>query len=242
MDLQGKVALVTGGAHRVGRQISLALGREGCDLVVHYHGSRTQAEATVREIERAGSPAVAVQADLREPSGIEHLFNEVDRRRGRLDILVNSAAILSPLDLRTATYREWATTMDLNLRAPFFCIQAAARRMEAHGGAIVNISDVAGQRAWRRYPIHSISKAGLDMLTRAAALALAPAIRVNAVAPGPVLKPERMSDERWAEIGRAVPLRRPGSADDVAAAVVFLLRNDYFIGETIAVDGGDLIQ
>jgi pteridine reductase len=114
--------------------------------------------------------------------------------------------------------------------------------MEGRGGAIVNISDVAGQRPWRRYPIHSISKAGLDMLTRTAALALAPAIRVNAVAPGPVLKPERMPDERWAEIGDAVPLRRTGRADDVAAAVVFLLRHDYLIGETIAVDGGDLLQ
>jgi len=242
MNLEGKIALVTGGAHRVGRSIALALAREGCDLVVHYHRSQAEAEATVRQLNQAGAPAVAVQADLSQPAGIEHLFGEVDRLRGRLDILINSAAILTPVDLLTATYADWASTMDLNLRAPFFCLQAAARRMQAHGGAIVNISDVAGQRPWRRYPIHSISKAGVDMLTRTAALALAPAIRVNGVAPGPVEKPTRMADDRWAEIGRAVPLGRTGSGDDVAAAVVFILRNDYLVGETIAVDGGDLIR
>ena len=242
MNLEGKVALVTGGAHRVGRRIALALAREGCDLVVHYHRSQAEAEATVRELNQAGAPAVAVQADLSQPAGIEHLFGEVDRLRGRLDILINSAAILTPVDLLTATYTDWASTMDLNLRATFFCLQAAARRMQTRGGAIVNISDVAGQRPWRRYPIHSISKAGVDMLTRTAALALAPAVRVNGVAPGPVEKPKRMPDDRWTEIGKSVPLGRPGSGDDVAAAVVFLLQNDYVVGETIAVDGGDLIR
>lgn len=242
MNLEGKIALVTGGAHRVGRHIALALAREGCDLVVHYHRSQAEAEATVRELNQAGAPAVAVQADLSQPAGIEHLFGEVDRLRGRLDILINSAAILTPVDLLTATYTDWASTMDLNLRATFFCLQAAARRMQTRGGAIVNISDVAGQRPWRRYPIHSISKAGVDMLTRTAALALAPAVRVNGVAPGPVEKPKRMPDDRWTEIGKSVPLGRPGSGDDVAAAVVFLLQNDYVVGETIAVDGGDLIR
>jgi NAD(P)-dependent dehydrogenase (short-subunit alcohol dehydrogenase family) len=242
MNLEGKVALVTGGAHRVGRRIALALAREGCDLVVHYHRSQAEAEATVRELTQAGAPAVAVQADLSQPAGIEHLFGEVDRLRGGLDILINSAAILTPVNLLTATYTDWASTMDLNLRATFFCLQAAARRMQTRGGAIVNISDVAGQRPWRRYPIHSISKAGVDMLTRTAALALAPAVRVNGVAPGPVEKPKRMPDDRWTEIGKAVPLGRPGSSDDVAAAVVFLLQNDYVVGETIAVDGGDLIR
>ena len=242
MNLEGKIALVTGGAHRVGRRIALALAREGCDLVVHYHRSQVEAEATVRELSQAGAPAVAVQADLSQPAGIEHLFGEVDRLRGRLDILINCAAILTPVDLLTATYTDWASTMDLNLRATFFCLQAAARRMQTRGGAIVNISDVAGQRPWRRYPIHSISKAGVDMLTRTAALALAPAVRVNGVAPGPVEKPKRMPDDRWTEIGKSLPLGRPGSGDDVAAAVVFLLQNDYVVGETIAVDGGDLIR
>jgi NAD(P)-dependent dehydrogenase (short-subunit alcohol dehydrogenase family) len=242
VNLQGKTAIVTGGAHRVGRTIALALAREGCDLVVHFHRSQTEAQATVRQVQQAGTRAVAIQADLRTPTGIDQLFNEFDRLGNRLDILVNSAAILTPVDLMAASYDDWALTMDLNLRAPFFCVQAAARRMQPHGGAIVNISDVAGHKPWGRYPIHSVSKAGVDMLTRVAALALAPGIRVNGVAPGPVEKPARMTDERWAELGRSVPLGRTGRADDVAEAVVFLLKNDYLIGETLAVDGGDRIR
>ena len=242
MELAGKIALVTGGAHRVGLHIARALAAEGCHLVVHFHGARAEADQAVQELSRPEAPAVAIQADLRSTSGIEHLFGELDRLRGRLDILVNSAAVLSPTGLMTAAPADWATTMDLNLRAPFFCIQAAARRMHGRGGAIVNISDVAGSRPWARYPIHSISKAGLDMLTQTAALLLAPEISVNAVAPGPVEKPARMSDERWAEIGRDAPLRRPGRGADVGQAVVFLLKNDYIVGETIFVDGGDSIR
>jgi NAD(P)-dependent dehydrogenase (short-subunit alcohol dehydrogenase family) len=242
MELAGKVALVTGGAQRVGRSIARALAREGCDLVVHFHRSQVEAEATVAELRTLGPSAVAVQADLRRLDELERVFAEIDRRHGRLDLLVNSAAILEPVDLFNASEADWASTMDLNLRAPFFCLQAAARRMRPGGGAIVNISDVAGRRPWPRYPIHSISKAGVEMLTRVAALALAPEIRVNAVAPGPVEKPQRMSDERWAEIGRALPLGRPGRAADVAEAVVFILRNDYLVGETLVVDGGDLVR
>ena len=243
MKLAGKVALVTGGAHRVGRSIVLALADEGCDVMVHFHQARTDAEQTVRQAAQRGVQAHAIHADLRAPAGIEALFREADRLAGGLDILVNSAAILDPVDLLAATDADWSSTIDLNLKAAFFCLQAAARRMQARGGgAIVNISDVAGQRAWARYPMHSISKAGLDMLTRSAALILAPTIRVNGVAPGPVEKPARLSAERWRKLGEALPLRRPGTAADVAAAVVFCLENDYLVGETIPVDGGDLIR
>src|SRR3990170_7430761 len=166
MNLDAKIALVTGGAHRVGRRIALALAREGCDLVVHYHRSQAEAEATVRELSEAGAPAVAVQADLSQPAGIDHLFGEVDRLRGRLDILINSAAILTPVDLLTATYTDWASTMDLNLRATYFCLQAAARRMQTRGREIVNISDGARPRPRRRHPVPPLRKGGVDMLTR----------------------------------------------------------------------------
>lgn len=243
MELNGKVALVTGGAHRVGRSIVLALAERGCTTVVHFHRSGAEAERTVRQASAFGAPSHAVSGDLRLRHDIEHLFAEVDRLHGGLDILVNSAAVLEPVDLLGATEADWSATIDLNLKAAFFCLQAAARRMRPRGGgAVVNISDVAGQRPWRRYPIHSISKAGVDMLTRTAALALAPTIRVNAVAPGPVEKPPSMADERWRAIGRTLPLGRPGAASDVADAVVFLLENDYVVGETLAVDGGDLIR
>lgn len=243
MQLKGRTALVTGGGHRVGRAIVLALAERGCDLVVHYHRSQAEAMQTASEAVRRGVRAMPVGADLREPGGVASLFQQVDRAFDHLDVLVNSAAVLSPVDLLAATEADWHATIDLNLKAAFFCLQAAARRMSARdGGAIVNISDVAGQRPWSRYPIHSISKAGVDMLTRTAALALAPGIRVNGVAPGPVEKPTGMTDERWRAIAGNLPLQRPGTAADVAAAVVFCLENDYLVGETIAVDGGDLVR
>lgn len=243
MDLEGKTALVTGGAHRVGKAIVMALARKGCNVVVHFHRSQLEAEQTVAEAARFGVRALPIAADLRSASGVDSLFDRLDQQAAGLDILVNSAAVLQPVGLLEASEEDWMATIDLNLKAAFFCLQAAARRIRIRGGgAIVNISDVAGQRPWPRYPIHSISKAGVDMLTRTAAAALAPAIRVNGVAPGPVEKPVGMTEARWKEIGEQLPLRRPGSAADVAAAVVFCLENEYVIGETIPVDGGDLLD
>jgi NAD(P)-dependent dehydrogenase (short-subunit alcohol dehydrogenase family) len=221
MNLRGKTALVTGGAHRVGRSIVLALAEQGCDVMVHFHQAEPAARQTVRDALDRGVKAHAIRADLRTRSGIDDLFGETDRIAGGLDVLVNSAAVLEPVELLAATDADWASTIDLNLKAAFFCLQAAARRMqERGGGAIVNISDVAGRRPWAHYTIHSISKAGVDMLTRSAALALAPAIRVNGVAPGPVEKPARLSDERWREIAGHLPLRRPGTAAELP--IVFL--------------------
>jgi NAD(P)-dependent dehydrogenase (short-subunit alcohol dehydrogenase family) len=243
VDLQGKTALVTGGAHRLGRALALALARSGCDVAIHYHASAEMAQATAAEIQALGRRALALPADLTSTAQIESLFGALDGAFSGLDVLVNSAAILEPVDLLDAGEADWQRTIDLNLKAAFFCLQQAARRMRQRGGgAIVNISDVAGIRPWARFPIHSISKAGIEMLTRVAALALAPDIRVNAVAPGPVLKPEGMSAERWQAIGARLPLRRPGSAEDVTRTVLFLLRNEFVTGETVAVDGGDQLR
>lgn len=240
MILRGKAALVTGAAHRVGRALALSLADHGCDVVLHFHQSGAEATKTAGEISARGVRAVPVQADLRHDSGIAALFQAVDREFQGLDILIQSAAVLEPVDFLAATPDNWARTIDLNLRSLYFCLQNAARRMQARGGgAIVNISDQAALRPWRRYPIHSISKAGVEMLTRVAAVALAPEIRVNAVAPGPVLKPVSLSEDRWAKIARSLPLRRAGSPEDVARAMLFLLENDYITGETVVVDGGD---
>jgi pteridine reductase len=238
MELRNKTALVTGGAHRVGKAISLALGERGCSVVIHYHASEDAAQETVGELRSLGVQALHLQADLRRIDELESLFQAVDKIGWGLDVLVNSAAIMEAVDLQRATEGDWRRSIDLNLKAAFFCIQRAAQRMEDSGGAIVNISDVAGLRPWKRFPIHSISKAGVEMLTKTAALALAPEIRVNAVAPGPVLKPSWMSDGRWEEIGAELPLARPGTAEDVAKAVVFLCENPFITGENLVADGG----
>lgn len=242
MQLRGKVALVTGGAHRVGRAVTLALAAEGCDLMVHFHRSGEAATATVADARRLGVQASSVAADLSQMEGVHSAFSAIDRTFAGLDILVNSAAILEPAALLQASAEDWRRTLDLNLRGAAFCLQQAALRMRRRGGGgIINISDIAGHRPFRRYPLHSISKAGIEMLTKAAALELAPDIRVNAVVPGPVLKPEWISEERWQRIMQPLPRQPAGTPEDVAQSVIFLLRNDYLTGVSLRVDGGSLL-
>lgn len=238
MDLDGKVALVTGGASRVGGEISSALVKAGCHLLVHYHLSEEKAAAVVQETRETGHRAIPLQADLRQPAEVEGLFEAIEAEFGRLDILVNSAAEMQAIEFTTASISDWERTMDLNLRAPFLCIQRAAWLMEGQGGSIVNISDVGARETWTRFPLYSISKAGLEMLTRLAARALGPDVRVNAVAPGLVLRSPETPPEEWERLYHALPLRRPGSPRDVARAVIFLCQNDFITGETITVDGG----
>lgn len=239
MDLHGATILITGAARRLGRSIALELGAAGANLLIHHHASQAQAEATCAELRRMGVHAHSLQADLSSREGIEGLFDGVDRLGG-LSALVNSAAVMVPGDLLQVTEADWDQTLDLNLKAAFFVLQHAALRLRsAGGGVIVNIADIAGLRPWPRFPVHSISKAGVLALTQVAALALAPEIRVNAVVPGPVLKPDPMRDERWEALGRALPLRRTGSPADVARAVRFLMENEFVTGEALLVDGGN---
>jgi pteridine reductase len=239
MDLNGKVALVTGSAHRVGKHIALALAKEGCNLAIHYHGSKEKAFETVTEIQALGVKASAFQANLSRYEDIRNLYQEIDKVYDSLHILVNSAAILFRKELLEVDLQDWNQIMALNLKGAFFCLQQAALRMKSWGGgAIVNISDIIGRRPWAHYPVHSISKAGVEMLTKVAAIELAPQIRVNAIAPGLILPPESMEPERWNELAEASLLKRPGAPLDVSKAVIFLLENDYISGETLVVDGG----
>lgn len=239
MDLGNRIALVTGSARRLGRHLALALADRGAHLVIHYHRSTREAQEAAAQVADRGVQVATVQADLRSVEAIRNLFRQVDERFGGLDILVNSAAVMHAETFLDITEEDWARTMDLNLRATFFCIQEAARRMRARGGgAVVNITDVAGLRPWVRYPLLSISKAGVEMLTRVAARALAPEVRVNAVAPGPILPAEGTSEEQWRRLVAALPAGRGGSPEEVAQAVIFLLENDYITGETLVVDGG----
>jgi len=242
MELKDKVALVTGGAHRVGKAIAVALAEAGAHVVVHYHAAEAAALETKAEIEALGVRAVAVRADLSTAAGIDALFAAAEAAFGGLDVLVNSAAVMQAGDVRTLTRAAWQQVMDLNLTAPFFCAQAAARLMAGRGGGvIVNISDLAGLQPWTRYPAHSVSKAGLLMVTQVLAKALAPQIRVNAVAPGPVFKTVGWDDERWERLGDYNLLKRTGSGADVARAVLYLVGADFVTGQTLVVDGGHVI-
>jgi NAD(P)-dependent dehydrogenase (short-subunit alcohol dehydrogenase family) len=237
--LSGQVALVTGGAHRVGQAIALALAQAGADIIVHYHRSAEAATHTAEKIRGLGRQALTIGADQGQVAEIEHMFQEVARAFDRLDILVNSASFFEPVDFMAMTPEQWDRTLNVNLRGPAFCAQAAVRLMlPRDGGHIVNIADVIGLRPWPRFPHHSVAKAGLVMLTQVLAATLAPTVRVNAVAPGPVLKPPGMSEQRWQAIGAASLLGRPGRASDVAEAALYLVQSNYITGEVLVVDGG----
>ena len=242
MDLHGKTVLVTGGAHRVGKVIALALAERGCDVAIHFNQSEQTAILTASAIREFGVQALTLQANLSHYGEVIELFKGMDEAGWNLDLLVNSAAIMRAGSMLNTSELDWNKTIDLNLKGTFFCIQQAGLRMrDRGGGVIVNISDVIGLRPWKRFPVHSISKAGVEMLTRVAALELAPEIRVNAVAPGPVLKPDHMPRERWDQITSSLPLARGGDPKDVARAVIFLFENDFLTGETLVVDGGNML-
>jgi NAD(P)-dependent dehydrogenase (short-subunit alcohol dehydrogenase family) len=224
-------------------EIALSLAQAGCDLVIHFHRSADEAAHTVKRCRGFGVQVVSAPADLSRSEGIFELFRQIDTAFGGVDLLVNSAAVLERVDLLSATDQDWQSTVGLNLKGAFFCLQQAARRMVQRGrGSIVNISDTAGVQAWERFPLHSISKAGLEMLTRVSALALAPKIQVNAVIPGPTLKPAWMKEQRWREIGAALPAGEIVPPQDVAKAVLFLLRSEYITGHSIRVDAGALLR
>ena len=238
MELRGRTALVTGGGRRVGRAIAVALGSRGMRVAVHYNRSAEGAEETAREIERRGGEARACAADLSDRSGPEALVRQAAGEMGALDVLVNSAAVMERTPVGTVTAEQWDAMFALNLRAPFFAAQAAAAVMGERGGAIVNIADLAAFETWPGYVPHSITKAGVVQMTRALARVLAPAVRVNAVAPGAVLLPDEWGAESAERLTRTTPLRRLGSPEDVAGAVCYLLEADYVTGETLIVDGG----
>jgi len=236
--LPNKTALVTGGAHRVGKAIALELAQAGANLCIHYNASEKAAQETAAEIETLGVRAWALKADLSQPTEIEALFAGVSAACGSLDVLVNSASIMETGDARTLPLEAWNRSLAINLTAPFLCAQHAARLM-GNGGVIINITDGSALRPWANYPAHSVSKAGLAQLTQVLAKALAPNIRVNAVSPGPVMKPPHWEESRWERVAQGTLLKRAGSGYDVARAVRFLIENDFITGETLVVDGGE---
>ena len=227
------LALVTGAAHRLGKVFALTLARQGFDILLHYHRSRDEALLTKAEIEAAGRNVVLTQADLTDPAQISSLLSNIET----LQVLVNSAAFMPAGNVDGLSFEDWDAALDLNLRAPFLLAREASAKM-TRGGLIVNISDIGAQKAWSRYPSYTVSKAGLDSLTRILARALAPDIRVNAIAPGFVLQSDIVPHEEWERLMKRVPLKRPARTEEIASALEFLVKNEYMTGQTIVVDGG----
>jgi pteridine reductase len=242
MELQGRAALVTGAAHRVGRALALALAREGADVAIHYHSSADDARATARDAERLGVRAVLLAADLSDAAAAEALPARAAAELGRLDILVNSASLFESAPLLDVSAGDWDRVMAVNLRAPFLLTRAAAPFLEEADGSILNISDLAGVQAWPAFPHHGVSKAGLIHLTRVSARSLGPRVRVNCVVPGTVLPPDDYTDEQVAASVERTVLKRTGSPRDVEEAMLFLLRSDFATGSIVVVDGGRMLR
>jgi pteridine reductase len=239
--LEGRVALVTGAARRVGAEIATQLHAAGADVAVHYRHSADDALDLVARLNtlRAES-AAAFQADLLDTASIPALVTAVSGWRGGIDILVNNASTFYPTPLGEITEAHWDDLVGSNFKAPLFLAQAAATSLRERGGSIVNIVDIHAQRPLRDHVVYSPAKAGLAMLTRVLAKELAPDVRVNGVSPGAILWPESdMSDETKASILDEVPLARAGSPEDIAGCVVYLVRDaTYVTGQILAVDGG----
>ena len=248
LDLAGRVALITGAAQRVGRVIALALAEQGASVLVHYNSaSPSQLRQTLQEIKSHGVAADAMQADLSRAEAVESLMTAAAARFDRLDIVVNNASVFQARDLLDVSLEDWELTMAVNLRAPFLITQRAARIMAENpipGGAIINICDAGADGPWAKYPHHGISKSALWMLTQVSAFSLGPDIRVNAIVPGPIMKSagRGATDEEWTKIGQRSVLRKTGSPEDVARAVIYLCSEDHITGELLHVNAGEHLR
>lgn len=239
--LTGKVALITGAARRVGATIVHKLHAAGARIVLHYRSSAEAADALVTELNsKRPDSIVAVEADLLDLGQLEMLPGIATSNFGSLDILVNNASTFYPTPVGDITDIDWNDLVGTNLKAPLFLSQAAAPSLRISNGLIVNIADIHGTRPLSRHPVYSIAKAGVIMLTQALARELGPSVRVNAVAPGPVMWPEDgMDRELQARIIDRTALKRPGSPEEVARAVLFFATEaPYITGQVLAVDGG----
>ena len=240
MDLTGRCVLITGGAHRVGKAIAVALAKLGAAQVVFtFNSSVEAAEKTAQEIRTYGCEVLAIRCDQSDIQQIEQTIELIKKKFGRLDVLVNSASVLFEGEFMNVTPEAWDDVMNINVRGPFFFMQKAAPLMlEGDGGVIVNIIDESVVKPALKWVHHGASKSALWNITRSGSLALAPKIRVNAVLPGAVLKPPDYSDEHWEGLIPNIPLQKLGSAEDVSQAVTYLINAEFVTGQMIVVDGG----
>jgi pteridine reductase len=236
--LQGRVALVTGAGQRLGRAVALRLATEGADVAVHYFKSEAEARAVASEIEKQGRRSAAFAADLTDVRAIQLLVENIVGHFGGLDILINNAANFLQAKFGQTTEENWNASLDTNLKAPFFCAQAAAPYLSHSGqGVIINFADVGGLLGWEEFLPHSVSKAGLILLTRVLAKELAPRVRVNAIAPGTISMPG--DPPEWeTDFSRRAPLKRTGRPADIADAVMYVIEAEFVTGQVLVIDGG----
>jgi NAD(P)-dependent dehydrogenase (short-subunit alcohol dehydrogenase family) len=237
-----KVALITGGAVRVGRALTLGLAEAGYDVVIHYHGSEGPAHEAAERVEALGRQVALVRADLSGGAGARAVVEAARGAFGRLDLLVNSAASFDATPLLEVDEERWDRVMSLNLKGPFLTVRAAADLLRSSQGSVVNILDLSAFQPWVEYPHHAVSKAGLLHLTKILARVLAPDVRVNAIAPGTVLPPEDFDEEaRHREDSRTL-VGRMGTPQDVLRTVLFLAASPFITGEVVVVDGGQSLK
>jgi NAD(P)-dependent dehydrogenase (short-subunit alcohol dehydrogenase family) len=242
MDLNGKVALVTGGATRVGRAMSLAFAGAGADVVVNYNSSATEALRTEADIAALGRAALPFKADVSQVEQVQDMIEAVIARFGRLDVLVNSASIWRGTPWPDASEADWDLLHSVAAKGTFLCARAAAPHLKAHGdGAIINITDLSALAPFPGYLAHSAAKAAVLNLTYALAIEMAPEVRVNAIAPGAVLPPPDFTPEMTAAAAKMNLLERWGSAENIASAAVFLAQADFITGILLPVDGGEML-
>jgi pteridine reductase len=239
MKLDAKVAIVTGAAMRLGRAQALALAEQGVRLVIHYNTSSGPAAEVVRQIQSIGSDAIAVQADLSQPMQAPAIVEQAVDHFGQVDLLVNSASIFEPGEWHDTTEENWDRHFDVNLKSPFFLTQAFARQIgTGRRGHVVNIADWRAVRPGTGHLAYTLTKAALVAMTESLAQALAPHIQVNAIAPGLILPPPGRGQEYLERRAPQVPLQRTGSPDEIARALLYLLRADFVTGELLYVTGG----
>lgn len=243
---QTKVALITGAARRIGAEIACFLHTQGINIIIHYHTSKTAAEILCAKLNsKRENSAIALPANLLKMTKLTNLIEKSVKKWGNLDILVNNASCFQQTKMGTLRESAWNELINTNLKAPLFLSEAAAPYLTKQKGCIINIADIHGKRPMRYYPIYSISKAGLLMMTRALARELAPSIRVNSISPGPTLWPENkntLSDALQKEVINRTLLKRHGDPKNIAKAVYFLLQADDITGQNIILDGGRSIQ
>jgi pteridine reductase len=238
--LTNKVVLITGAAHRIGATTARMLHAEGMNILLHYRHSREAAEALQAELNDIRPDSVSLlQADLHDTPGLPDLIENAIKVWGQLDVLINNASSFYATPIGTVTEEHWDDLIGSNLKAPLFLSQAAAPYLRQHQGCIVSIVDIHAERPLKEFPVYSMAKAGLVMLTKSLACELGPEVRVNAVAPGAILWPENLGESEKEKIISRTFLKRQGAPEDIAKAILYLIRDaGYVSGQVLTIDGG----